>query len=136
MVESGALLDLVRADLRDYAASLRAPAPGELPVTLEPGEICLTLPPWVGLLRLVTPSSITPGDERRLGAAITRLLVDDDDLTLNDPRLVSGFHALETTGGRSWRWTDGDAVLLLDVASRARDVRITVAACAAQRRAA
>ena len=55
------------------------------------------------------------GDERCLGVDVCALSVDDGltgrrEISLDDPRLDAGFHALETEGG-AHRWTDGRARL-------------------------
>jgi hypothetical protein len=44
---------------------------------------------------------------RSLGAAIANVRFDGSRLTLDDPRLCSGWHAVEP----QWRWTNGDAHL-------------------------
>jgi hypothetical protein len=48
-------------------------------------------------------------DDRRLGVAVSRLMLDGRPAALDDPRLTSGWHAPEP----GWRWTDGDAGLAL-----------------------
>jgi hypothetical protein len=35
-------------------------------------------------------------------------------IALDDRRLATGFHGVETDGAHVWRWTDGDALLLLE----------------------
>ena len=53
-------------------------------------------------------------DYRRLGVAASRLVLDGDPINLTDARLGSGWHGLEGVGTEThWRWTDGDAELLL-----------------------
>jgi len=54
------------------------------------------------------------GDVRRLGALITRFAIDDTTLDLTDARLMGGFYPAETHGARLVRWTDGDALILIE----------------------
>nr|WP_283949755.1 Hint domain-containing protein [Limobrevibacterium gyesilva] len=71
------------------------------------------------VLRLVSrstiPSEADPGhhDHRRLGIAVTRILVDGKPLPLDDAALGAGWHDLEGAGPDQapLRWTDGDAAL-------------------------
>ena len=75
-----------------------------------------------GEIRIVShsavPAEVDPSgaDERRLGVMLSRVAAfrpfDWHVLPLADQN-GPGFHALETDGGRTWRWTDGDAVLTL-----------------------
>jgi predicted Zn-dependent protease len=73
-----------------------------------------------GSLRLRSRSAVPeemPGagsDTRRLGVAVARIALNGTVIALDDPRLGAGFFAIERAGGRSWRWTDGDAWLHLD----------------------
>lgn len=71
------------------------------------------LPPRTTTLRLSSPSVAPPGDGRRLGVAVARLVVESTDIALESPALVRGFHRVESGQGLTWRWTDGEALLLL-----------------------
>jgi hypothetical protein len=71
------------------------------------------LPPRTTTLRLSSPSVAPPGDGRRLGVAVARLVVESTDIALESPALVRGFHRAESGQGLTWRWTDGEALLLL-----------------------
>jgi hypothetical protein len=89
------------------------------------------LPPGATLVRLLSPrgvpASVTAAERpasRRYGVAIRTLLVDDQALPLDGPAIGEGFHALESAGTDSWRWTAGDAALHLPPSADAR--RLTV----------
>ena len=71
------------------------------------------LPPRTTTLRLSSHSVAPPGDGRRLGVAVARLVVESMDIPLESPALVRGFHRAESGQGLTWRWTDGEALLLL-----------------------
>lgn len=78
------------------------------------------LPPGTKRVRLVSRCSVPAhvhddcDDYRRLGVAASRLVLDGDPISLTDARLGSGWHGLEGVGTEAhWRWTDGDAELLL-----------------------
>jgi hypothetical protein len=81
----------------------------------------LRVPPAACVLRIASrrwvPAHMDPGqnDTRALGVALRNLRVDGIKLPLDDPRLSSGWHAVEPgdkcTG--PYRWTDGDAGLCL-----------------------
>jgi hypothetical protein len=71
-------------------------------------------------VRLVSRSAVPAqvqddsDDHRRLGVAVSRILLDGAPIPLTDARLGAGWHALECgAGGAQWRWTDGDAALAL-----------------------
>ena len=72
-----------------------------------------------GDVRLRSRSSVPeemPGagsDTRRLGVAVVGIALNGKAIPLDDCRLGAGFFAIER-GGLAWRWTDGDARLLLD----------------------
>jgi autotransporter passenger strand-loop-strand repeat protein len=69
----------------------------------------------VGTVRLVSRGAIPAvvhadsEDHRRLGVAVSRIVLDGSVVPLADARLGAGWHAVEANGG--WRWTDGDAGL-------------------------
>lgn len=72
-----------------------------------------TLPPRTSTLRLSSPAATPPGDKRRLGVAVTGLWLGDDELPLEGPALIRGFHRAEANDKLAWRWTDGEALLVL-----------------------
>jgi phospholipase/lecithinase/hemolysin len=75
-----------------------------------------SLPAAARAVRLVSRSGVPAElredspDHRRLGIAVSRLSYAGRQIPLSDPRLQSGWHALECErGAPAWRWTDGDA---------------------------
>jgi autotransporter passenger strand-loop-strand repeat protein len=71
-----------------------------------------------GEIRLVSRSAVPAAvcadsnDHRRLGVAVSRVVLDGRTIPLGDARLGAGWHAFEADGtGGGWRWTDGDAAL-------------------------
>jgi autotransporter passenger strand-loop-strand repeat protein len=69
-------------------------------------------------VRLVSLSAVPASvradsdDHRRLGVAVSRIVLDGRTIPLADARLGFGWHALEADRvGGFWRWTDGDAAL-------------------------
>ncbi|MFI4981359.1 MAG: Hint domain-containing protein, partial [Nevskiales bacterium] len=54
-------------------------------------------------------------DHRRLGVAISRVLLDGRSVALDDAALGCGWHEVEAGEGAApgWRWTDGDASLAI-----------------------
>jgi hypothetical protein len=66
-------------------------------------------------------------DHRRLGVAVSRVVYGGEEISLNDPRLGSGWHDTEYSGGDIvWRWTDGEAGLALP-GGRALDIEVAIA---------
>jgi hypothetical protein len=91
------------------------------------GHVCrFTLDEPEAEIRLVS-RAIVPAearmspDQRRLGIAVSRILLDGADVSLDHWSLRDGWHEPEA----SWRWTDGSARFLLPAGTR--DVEIVVA---------
>ncbi|QND52563.1 Hint domain-containing protein [Phyllobacterium sp. 628] len=84
---------------------------------LDEGMVRFLIPARTQDVRLVSETFIPSewsdtGDERRLGIAVYGLHIDDGlrcsrDISIDDPRLVDGFHHQEAADGKSWRWTNG-----------------------------
>jgi hypothetical protein len=82
---------------------------------------CISLPPTARGVQLVSRTWVpahtraAEDDTRSLGVAIANVRLDGSVLPLDDPRFVSGWHAVEPAAGEAaaaeWRWTDGDAWL-------------------------
>lgn len=72
-----------------------------------------TVPPRTTTIRLSSASRQPDGDPRHLGIAIYRLAMDDVPIPLDSPALVRGFHRAESGEDMTWRWTDGEALLIL-----------------------
>ena len=84
------------------------------------------LPAGAATVRLLSRSAVPAeqvegsGDQRRLGVAVARILLDGIDLPLDDPRLGLGWQGMEP--GR--RWTNGHATLVLAPAAGPRRLEI------------
>lgn len=82
--------------------------------------------------RASSPWEKTPylDDPRRLGVAVSRIIVrsDDDyiDVPADHPALSQGWHKPEQAGQSIWRWTDGNAALPITGESRALMVEVHV----------
>jgi hypothetical protein len=74
---------------------------------------CFTVPPRTTTIRLSSVSTKPAGDPRHLGVAIYQLTMDGVPISLDSPALVRGFHRVESNDALSWRWTDGEALLIL-----------------------
>jgi len=85
-----------------------------------------TLPAGTATVRLLSRSAVPAdqasesGDQRRLGVAVTRILLDGIDLLLDDPRLGLGWQEPEP----GLRWTNGHAALLLERGDGPRRLKI------------
>jgi hypothetical protein len=93
----------------------------ELPPSMIAGMNRFRLPADARDVRLLSRSA-TPAhthddgsDERCLGVAVSRLVLDRRPIALDDPRLGSGWHGVEfdAAGRPCWRWTTGDAALAI-----------------------
>ncbi len=126
LVTEGAEVIAARAELLARAGALghaRTDDPAltvtcdgrELPLCFSDDLVIASLPRGAERVRLRSrrfiPAETTADetDTRRLGVAIAALWADGRKIPLDDPRLASGWHAAEP----DWRWTDGDAGLLL-----------------------
>lgn len=92
------------------------------------GEAVFLLPPGAGPAclssRLFTPAEADPagGDQRRLGVALARAVLDGVEIPLDGPEFGAGFLPHEGEVGNFWRWTTGEATLHLP----ARDAEATL----------
>ena len=66
--------------------------------------------------RVTVPAQIDPAstDWRKLGIAVTRITLDGHDLSLDDPRLTTGWHVPEP----NLRWTNGAGHIVAPAKSR------------------
>ena len=58
--------------------------------------------------------------------AIQALLLDGIPLDLGGPAAGDGFHGLESREQTRWRWTDGDAELLLPPCAAPRQLAVII----------
>jgi len=85
------------------------------------------LPAGAGSVRLLSRCAVPAqvrddsDDCRRLGVAVSRLVLDGKAIALSDARLGSGWHDIEA----GWRWTNGDAELRL-AGSRRLDIDVAM----------
>jgi hypothetical protein len=114
-----------RAALRVFSGPTELPVAGTVPDG--PHTILrFALPPRTTALRLTSPSAQPPGDGRRLGVAIFRLQLEAMDIPLDNAGLIRGFHRAESGEGLTWRWTDGDALLILQPKPMAQTLSIHI----------
>ena len=93
------------------------------PVLATENRYVFALPPRAGLIqirsRAASPSDLRPwlDDRRQLGVAICRITLDGDvetiEVAIDNPSLTDGWHKVEREGQRLWRWTNGNAQLLV-----------------------
>jgi hypothetical protein len=93
-----------------------------------PGPHICGVPAGVSFVRLLSEPHVLRGDQRKLGASITKIIVDGRRIPLSDGSLVSGFHDNEGTH----RWTDGAGLVPLLVRDRGSALEIQVAAVASE----
>jgi len=65
-----------------------------------------------------------PRDRRRLGVKVASIIVGGRYISFDHPALVEGWHDVEPDG----RWTDGSAVIPVDLLAGANDVTVILAA--------
>ena len=132
LVEDGPAVAAARARLAARARDIgfgRADVPEIVIDRL--GDWCVTVPAEATMIRLVSESRSPAGERRRLGVVVSDIAIDGVAVPLDDARLGLGFHAVETHDGRSWRWTDGDAALVLGATAATREFTFHVGALAA-----
>jgi len=72
-----------------------------------------TVPPRTTTIRISSSSVQPDGDSRHLGVAIYHIAMDGTAIPMESPALVRGFHRAESGDDLTWRWTDGEALLIL-----------------------
>ena len=114
------LLDLASDDLTgDPALRVLADDRAVVPECID-GTWHLALPPGVRRLRLVSRVCIPAetiadqNDTRALGVAIADLRIDGAEIATGSAHFAEGWHPPEA----GWRWTSGDATLIVDGARR------------------
>ncbi len=135
--ELGPALTALRTRLATRAVALGFTLTVSHLVTLTtPGVTRANIPSGVEAVHLCSSAERIPGDHRTLGALITSLHLDGAPIALFDPRLISGFHAVEQHGAQIVRWTNGEAVLMLAPSAGERMLDIGVATLLGMRQAA
>jgi len=84
------------------------------------------VPRGTRFLRLVSSAAVPEGGARRvLGVCVTGISMGDQRMAFYDPALRGGWHGLERDSGRTWRWTGGDAALVVPCAAVASQGALT-----------
>jgi hypothetical protein len=134
LVEEGPRLVDLRTHLNNRALEIGFAMPALVDATLDAlGTFRVEIPAGVSLVRLTSEVATPPGEQRRLGVAIKQMMIDGAAIPLDDPRLRSGFHVIESYRGASWRWTDGTAILAVGTMATPRVLEIDVSVVAAER---
>jgi hypothetical protein len=86
------------------------------------------LPARTGPVRLRSAIRHAPhaGEGRRFGVCILEITIDDAVIPFDSPAFGPGFHPVESNPETSWRWTNGDAWLVLPYSANPRRLRIRI----------
>ena len=86
------------------------------------------LPAYSGPVRLISPAghSNVTGDDRPLGVCVAALALDDVNIPLDTPDIGLGWHPFERDDAAHWRWTTGNAWLLLPDSAMARTLTVVI----------
>ena len=126
LLQRGPEVAAARARLAD-----RAEMPGaavlEVPLRAD-GKTRVTIPAGAEMIRLLSSTRRVDGDARHLGALLIGWRLDGEPQSLTDVRLGLGFHAPETHGAATTRWTDGDAIITPGLAKVDRELELEIAA--------
>jgi hypothetical protein len=79
--------------------------------------------------RCGVPAEVRPDstDHRRLGVAVSRVIYGGKEIPLTDRRLGIGWHEVEPdTENVAWRWTGGEAELVLPGRRRRLDIEVAI----------
>lgn len=90
----------------------------------DPGTHAFRVPPGTSYIRLLSGEGSCPGDARTLGAAISKITIAGCEVSLSDPSLISGFHLTEQHNGRTFRWTNGNAIVPICNSPQEQEVEI------------
>ncbi len=130
LVTSGPLLAALKRRLINRAAALGYGLTGDpalrlladgVPLTgcVQGQSWCITAPPGTQTLGIMSRNWVPAhaeadsGDHRNLGVVIGAIMLDGQTLDLTSTALATGWHAVEPGQDGAWRWTNGDATLLL-----------------------
>ncbi|WP_374297218.1 Hint domain-containing protein [Sphingomonas sp.] len=102
----------------------------DLPCSAEEPQLTFhyVLPARTGPVRLrSTPRrAASAAESRRFGVCVVEIAVDDVPLPFDSPVYGPGFHPPESNPEASWRWTNGDAWLVLPYSAPSRHLRVRV----------
>jgi len=86
------------------------------------------LPARTGPVRLRSAARHAPhaGEGRRFGVCIIDIAIDGAVIPFDSPAFGPGFHPVESNQEMSWRWTNGDAWLVLPYSANPRRLRIRI----------
>lgn len=99
---------------------------------VEGGTWQFRIPARARALRLLSPVGVPPNrpegdsDGRRFGVAIQSVLLDGIPLDLGGPVAGEGFYELETREHHRWRWTNGNARLVLPPCHLPRSLTVSI----------
>jgi hypothetical protein len=94
----------------------------------EPSLYAFLLPARTGPVRLRSTPRHAPNAEegRRFGVCVVEIAVDGTILPIDSPAFGPGFHPPEANMDTIWRWTNGDAWLILPYSAQPRTLRIRI----------
>lgn len=106
---------------------LAAGKPVEL-TEIEPGRYTCTLPARSGPARLRSQPrrAADAADGRRFGVCVRAVELNDILLDFGSQSFGPGFHPAEGEGDHLWRWTNGDAWLVLPYSAEPRRLTLTL----------
>jgi hypothetical protein len=104
------------------------------PVEIVGGRHVFVLPNGTTAIRASSragsPAAVRPwlDDRRRLGVAVCRIIVCDGrrvtDMPVDHPALTNGWHDVESSDERLWRWTDGSAHVSIPAGTRSIEIHL------------
>jgi hypothetical protein len=128
LLEDGPIMADRRARLAERAIEMGYGRPPIRDVCVASvGTVKLAIPPEAQGVRLVSRSTRSGGDRRRLGALVSGFRLEGQHYGVADVRLGLGFHDLEHHGPHAARWTDGDAIIDIGRATAARHLELDIA---------
>ncbi len=141
LVLDGPLVDAAHAALLNRAVAMGHARTEDAGLTVEAdgamlpvasgsaGQWSVRLPAGTRQLRLVSRAAVLDdrslADGRRTGIPIAAIRLDGVALALDHPALAEGFHELEGQHGAQWRWTNGDARMVLSPSAAETVLEIT-----------
>ncbi len=103
----------------------------EIPPAHSPAPLAFayTLPARTGPVRIRARPRRAPdaNDPRRFGVCVLAITLNEKSLPFDTPSFGPGFHAAESNDLTTWRWTNGDAWLVLPYSADPRHLLIQIA---------